>query len=90
MRQRLLLPEDRDAEKVDEAVAQLAKPLAVLDAALAGSPYPLGSEFAAADLNVASVLSWAKIGRLDLSGVPRVETWLGGCLGRPGARDVRA
>ena len=43
-----------------------------------------------ADLNVASVLSWARMGRVELSGFPHVDQWLAGCLKRPAAVKAAA
>jgi glutathione S-transferase len=76
-------PEQRDAKKADDAVARFAKPLGVLDGSLAGRDYLLGSTFTVADLNVASVLTWAPLAKLDLSAAPRAAVWLGRCTARP-------
>jgi len=87
---RALLPEDeRDSKQAALAAERLLKPLAVLDASLADREHLLGGDFSVADLNVASVLSWAKIVRLDLSGVPHVAGWLDRCLKRDAARKAR-
>jgi glutathione S-transferase len=75
--------EQRDAKKADEGAARFAKPLGVLDGALAGRDYLLGSTFTVADLNVASVLTWAPMAKLDLSTAPRAAAWLGRCTARP-------
>jgi glutathione S-transferase len=57
---RRVLPEDqRDAATADAAAEALAKPLSVLNGALSGRRHLLGGEFTVADLNLASVLSWA-------------------------------
>ena len=81
---RLILPEkERDEKKVAAAVEGFKQPLAVLDAALAGREYVLGGAFSVADLNVASVMTWAQLARLDLSGAQNVAGWLGRCTGRP-------
>ena len=48
-----------------------------------------GPTFTVADLNVASVLSWARMGGVDLSGFPHVDQWLAGCLKRPAAVKAR-
>src|SRR5258705_5065454 len=70
---RAMLPEDkRDAALADESERQLAAPLRVLDAAVAHQPYLLGEHFTVADLNVASILSWARPARIDLGGVPNM------------------
>jgi glutathione S-transferase len=83
-------PEDRrDAAAAEAAERQLAAPLAVLDAALAASPYLLGPHFSVADLNVASILSWARQARVDLSPFAKAEAWLKACHDRPAARAAR-
>jgi glutathione S-transferase len=62
----------------------------VLDGALAPTPYLLGDRFTVADLNVASILSWARPAQIDLSIVPKVADWLKSCSDRPAARAARA
>ena len=87
---RAILPEDkRDAKLADESERQLKAPLMVLDAALARSQYLLGEHFTVADLNVASILSWARPARIDMSGVPKVADWSRRCAERPAARAAR-
>src|SRR6266478_4813622 len=87
---RAMLPEDkRDAALADESERQLAAPLRVLDAAVAHQPYLLGEHFTVADLNVASILSWARPARIDLSGVPKMADWFKRCAERPAARAAR-
>jgi glutathione S-transferase len=87
---RAILPEDkRDAALADESERQLGRPLMVLDAAVAASPYLLGEHFSVADLNVASILSWARPARIDFSHVPKAADWLKRCAERPAARAVR-
>ena len=87
---RALLPEDkRDAAAADEAERQLQQPLKVLDGAVSKSPYLLGDSFTVADLNVASILSWARPARIDLSGVPKMADWFKRCADRPAARAAR-
>jgi glutathione S-transferase len=88
---RALLPEDRrDESAAAEAERALAAPLKVLDGALAATPYLLGARFTVADLNVASILSWARPARIDFSAVPKVEAWMKTCSDRPAARAARA
>ena len=82
----VVLPEaQRDPAALNAAVAALAGPFAVLDGALANSAHLLGETFTVADLNVAAVLSWAKIARHDFSSLPRLQGWLDKCLERPAA-----
>jgi glutathione S-transferase len=87
---RVLLPADqRDAAEADAGAAALEAPLRVLDGALAEHSYLLGDSFTIADLNVASVLSWASFVGFDLSGCARVKAWFDACLGRPAAARAR-
>lgn len=87
---RALHPEDRrDARAAEEAERALGAPLKVLDGALAATPYLLGARFTVADLNLASILSWARPARIDLSAVPKVAEWLKTCSDRPAARAAR-
>jgi glutathione S-transferase len=79
---------ERDAAKREEALAVLAAPFRVLDAAVAAQPYLLGDEFTVADLNVAAVISRAV--DMDLSAVPHLKDWLARCLKRPAARAALA
>src|SRR6266404_208151 len=81
-----LPPEDRDPQKLAEALKVIAGPFRVLDAALAERPYLIGNEFTVADLNVAAVISRAI--EMDLSATPRLGAWLARCLERPAARDA--
>jgi glutathione S-transferase len=43
-----------------------------------------------ADLNLASILAWGKIVRLDLSTWPDLKRWLDTCLSRPANARARA
>ena len=83
-----LPPEDRDPQRLAEALKVLEPPFKVLDGALAGRSYLLGDDFTVADLNVAAVISRAI--DMDLSAEPRVGDWLKRCLERPAARAARA
>jgi glutathione S-transferase len=87
MLHRTMLPEpQRDPALGNAGEAQLQRPLAVLDAELGRRPYLLGERFSAADLNVASVLGIASLGRIDLAKFPNVARWLGECTARPAAK----
>ena len=89
---RRVFPEaQRSAAKAADAGERFKRPLAVLDGALAGTPYLLGDVFTVADLNVASVLAWVPLAGLDLAGAPRANDWLRRCTARPAlARAQRA
>ena len=87
---RAILPEgQRDAAAADTAEKTLAQPLRVLDGALAPAPYLLGQSFTVADLNVASILAWARPTQIDMSAFPKVAEWLRICAERPAARAAR-
>jgi len=87
---RALLPEDkRDAALADQSEHELGRPLMVLDNVVAATPYLLGEHFSVADLNVASILSWARPARIDFSHVPKMADWLKRCSERPAARAAR-
>jgi glutathione S-transferase len=83
-----LPPEDRDPQRLAEALMVLQPPFKVLNGALAGRSYLLGEEFTVADLNVAAVISRAI--DMDLSATPQLAQWLVRCLDRPAARKARA
>jgi glutathione S-transferase len=83
-----LPPEDRDPQRLNEALKVIAAPFKVLDGTLAARPYLLGEEFTVADLNVAAVISRAI--DMDLAATPHVGDWLRRCLGRPAARAALA
>ena len=87
---RAILHEDkRDAAAADAAEKQLAQPLSVLDAALGRGANLLGANFTVADLNVASILSWARPAQIDMSPFPKAAEWLKNCAERPAARAAR-
>ncbi|HYM32670.1 MAG TPA: glutathione S-transferase family protein [Candidatus Cybelea sp.] len=81
---RVAYPEaQRDKKAADEGEKAAQAPLKVLDQALAKTGYLIGSNFTAADLNVAAVLSWGKMARIDLKPYPNVAKWLDACQARP-------
>ena len=74
---RAILPEDkRDAAAADDAEKSLTQPLQVLDGALGRSANLLGAGFTVADLNVASILAWARPAQIDMAPFPKVAEWL--------------
>ena len=80
---------EKDLEKAKEHAAELERPLKVLEKHLANSTFLLGDDFTIADLNVASVLSWAQGAQVDMTDYPHVVAWLGKCLGRPAVNAAR-
>lgn len=71
-----------EAAMADNAKA-LQAPLGRLDTALADRDYLLGGDFSVCDLNVASVLVWARAARLDTAAFPRLTAWMERCMNRP-------
>lgn len=87
---RAVLPEfARDASYAERDELLLRKPLGVLNNTLAGRGHLAGGQFSVADLNVASILVWGKMGRLNLSPHENVAQWLDSCLARPAYGRVR-
>jgi glutathione S-transferase len=89
MQRRILPAERRDASAATAHEAKLAGPLAVLEGALRGRPFLLGDTFSVADLNVASVLTWATLAGIDLGTWPQVGAWLQRCTSRPACQKAR-
>jgi glutathione S-transferase len=90
LQHRAVLPEfARDASYAERDELLLGKPLGILNDALTGRNHLAGGQFSVADLNVASILAWGKMGRLNLSPHPNVVRWLDSCLARPAYRRVR-
>lgn len=88
---RMFLPADQRDPKVAEAGGEKLKgPLGVLDRHLAGRKNVLGDQFTVADVNLASVLSWAPLVGVDLSGFPDLGRWLAECASRPAAKTATA
>jgi glutathione S-transferase len=79
----------RDTAAADAAEQELQDPFRVLDGTVTKTPYLLGAEFTVADLNVASVLSWARPARLDFAPFPGAADWLSRCALRPAAKAAR-
>ncbi len=87
---RAIYPEDkRDTAAADAAEKELQHPLRVLDGAVSRSQYLIGDDFTIADLNVASILSWARPARIDFGPFPKAADWLQRCALRPAARAAR-
>ena len=87
---RAILPESqRDAGAADAAEKTLGQPFAVLEGVLGRTSYLLGGQFTVADLNVASILAWARPAQIDFSAFPKLAEWLKNCAERPAARTAR-
>ena len=83
-------PDKRNPQAVADALKALPKPFAVLNGALQGRDYLLGSTFTIADLNLAAICSWAKPIKYDFAAAPNVSAWLDRCLARPAYKAARS
>jgi glutathione S-transferase len=79
----------KDDAEAARLFGELKKPLGVLNAHLGSRAWIMGERFTVADLNVASVLLWAQLGRFDLAPWPKAAEWLGRCTSRPAAVKAR-
>jgi glutathione S-transferase len=87
---RAVLPEfARDPSYAERDELLLGGPLGVLNDTLAGREYLVSNGFTVADLNVAAILAWGKMGRLNMSGHAEVKRWFDACLARPAYGRVR-
>ncbi len=77
----------RDESLVQLGLAKLDRPLKVLDAHLADTPWLLCGRFTVADLNVATVMDLAPQCGIALDAWPQVQAWHQRCLARPAAAD---
>ena len=88
---RLSYPEhQRDAAVAGAAVAALRAPFAVLDRALAGAGFAVGSRFTVADINLAEVFRYAMPAPELFAAAPRVKAWLAACQARPAFQAMMA
>ncbi len=81
---RVLRPEEeRDTGLAEQGEGTLQKPLGILNDALADRQWLAADRFTVADLNVAAVVSWVKMAKVDLGTFPNLTAWLGRCMERP-------
>lgn len=80
---------EKDPDAVAAGIETLQRPLRVLNGHLADRDYLVNQDFTVADLNVASVLSWSRMARIDLSDHGNVDEWLSRCLERDAAVRAR-
>jgi glutathione S-transferase len=88
---KVFFPDDqRDPAVVAKAEVEVERPLAVLDAHVAGREYLLGGDFTIADLNVAGVMSSAAFAKYDFSKFENAARWMSRCVGRPSFARAQA
>jgi len=83
-------PEQRNEQVAQQATDALKAPFKVLDDRLKGRDYILGKDFTIADLNVAAIMSYVTVLKLDLSATPTTQSWLQKCLGREANQRARS
>lgn len=82
--QLLFTPEEkRNPKVVAGATKALQRPLRVLDAALAGRDWLVGTQFSVADLNVAGVMRLMQQVDLGYAEHAHVQRWADACYARP-------
>lgn len=79
-----------DAAAAKASAERARTPLLVLDQHLKNREWIVGSKFSVVDLNVASVVSFARFGDVDISYAPHVVAWLDRCLSRQTAPGANA
>jgi glutathione S-transferase len=85
------LPEaERLPVLVEGARAQLAAATKVVEDALAGREWILGSQFSAADVMIGSTLAWVQMMGLVNDTTPNVAGYLGRCAARPAMQRASA
>jgi glutathione S-transferase len=85
------LPEaERIPKLVDDARQQLAAAITVVDDALAGREWILGSQFTAADVMVGSTLAWCQMMGSMGDKSPNATAYLGRCTARPAFQRASA
>jgi glutathione S-transferase len=91
LRNAVLLPEDkRDPALVTAAFETLARPLRVLNDALADHEYLVGDRFTVADLNVCGLIGWPRVAGMDFTPYPNIKAWARRCSSRPAAQKLAA
>ena len=86
------LPElERNAAKLEEALAALKRPLETLNEALRrGGGFLTGGRFTAADLNAACVIFYLRGAPAALDAVPEVKAWYAAATARPAFQRMMA
>jgi glutathione S-transferase len=82
---KMFLPEYRDPQEEKVALQKIARPLNALETVLNTSSHVIADRFSVADLNIASVMIFARLAELDLSAWPKIDAWLSQSLARPHA-----
>lgn len=82
--QKFFTPSDkRNSNVVEYATTSLQRPLKVLDAALQGRDWLIGTAFSVADLNVAAVMHLMQMVSFSYAEYTNVQRWADACYARP-------
>ena len=81
---------EQDPDAAAAGIATLQHPFNVLNDTLSDRDYLLGGTFSVADLNVASIVAWARAAGIDFAAQPRLDAWLERCLSREAAVRARS
>ena len=81
---------DRVPALVDEAKERLSAAVKVVDDAVAGREWILGSQFTAADVMVGSTLAWCQMMGMMGDQAPNATAYLGRCAARPAFQRASA
>ena len=84
-----LFKRDAGAEVQQDRRAALAQRFAYLEQALSGNDFLTGHTFTIADAYLFTVLTWAAIVKVDLSGFPRLQTYLARVARRPAVQQAQ-
>jgi glutathione S-transferase len=79
-----------DDDRKAALTAALQRPLARLDAHLAGQDWMLGDRFTVADINTAECVRYARAHPPALAPFGHLQAWLDRCQGRPAFREMWA
>ncbi len=89
--QKFFTPEERrSADAIAAAEKTLARPLKVLDDALANKDWLVGDAFSIADLNVSGVMLLLSMVKFDSSAYSNVKRWADACYARPSLDRAKA
>lgn len=79
-----------DEKVIAKANEQLARFLKIFDNHLNGKSFVVGEKFTAADINVATTMSYASYSSFDLSPYVNISRWLTEMTSRPAYKEVKA
>ncbi len=83
LHRKVLDEKDRSSDIIQSAEKRLMKPLEVLNIYFTGKDFLVANKFTVADINMASVLSYALGGEFDFSPYQNVARYLDAILSRP-------